>query len=375
MEPLSRIWAGIQRTLLPFLREELGPLDERLQRLVALLEVIRIEDFVPAPAQGYRGRPADDRRPLARAFVAKAVLNHPTTRGLIEDLERSAPLRRLCGWEHHQEIPSESTFSRAFAEFAASALGQRVHEALIQKFESPRLVGHLSRDATAIEAREKAAPQRPVERAPAAPPVPAKKRGRPRKEEVRPPPDPTRLQRQAADMAAGTPPEALLAEIAKDCDWGCKRNSQGKVEWWKGYKLHLDWADGMIPISVVLTAASVHDSQVAIPLAQKSAQRVRSLYDRMDAAYDAQAIRTVCATLNHIPLIDGNPRRGGKIPFAPAEAERFKERTNAERGNGRLKDEFGGRFVRVRGHAKVLCHMMFGVLALTADQLLRFVTA
>ena len=29
--------------------------------------------------------------------------------------------------------------------------------------------------------------------------------------------------------------------------------------------------------------------------------------------------------------------------------------------------------VRVRGHSKVLCHLMFGILALTVDQLLRFV--
>ena len=49
--------------------------------------------------------------------------------------------------------------------------------------------------------------------------------------------------------------------------------------------------------------------------------------------------------------------------------------TNArpsERVNGRLKDEFGGR--TVRGHAKVLCHLMFGIVALTVDQLMRLVT-
>ena len=50
------------------------------------------------------------------------------------------------------------------------------------------------------------------------------------------------------------------------------------------------------------------------------------------------------------------------------------ERTAGERVNGRLKDEFGGRHVRVRGASKVMCHCMFGVLALTADQLVRLVT-
>jgi len=42
--------------------------------------------------------------------------------------------------------------------------------------------------------------------------------------------------------------------------------------------------------------------------------------------------------------------------------------------SGRLKDAFGGRVVRVRGHARVMCHRMFGILALTANQLVSFAT-
>lgn len=42
-----------------------------------------------------------------------------------------------------------------------------------------------------------------------------------------------------------------------------------------------------------------------------------------------------------------------------------------ERVNRRLKDEFGGRHVRVRRHAKVICPLMFGIVALTVDQLMR----
>lgn len=44
----------------------------------------------------------------------------------------------------------------------------------------------------------------------------------------------------------------------------------------------------------------------------------------------------------------------------------------SERVNARLKDEFGGSQLRVRGAAKVMAHLMFGVLALTVDRLLRF---
>ncbi len=53
------------------------------------------------------------------------------------------------------------------------------------------------------------------------------------------------------------------------------------------------------------------------------------------------------------------------------EARRYRERTNVERVNGRLKEGFGGRHVRVRGPGKVRCHLMFGILALTVEQLMR----
>ena len=53
------------------------------------------------------------------------------------------------------------------------------------------------------------------------------------------------------------------------------------------------------------------------------------------------------------------------------EARRTRERSTVERVNGRLKDEFGGRHVRVRGPGKVWCHLMFGILALTVEQSMR----
>jgi IS5 family transposase len=57
-----------------------------------------------------------------------------------------------------------------------------------------------------------------------------------------------------------------------------------------------------------------------------------------------------------------------------AQQDRFKLRTMSERVNARLKDEFGAGQIRVRGAAKVMAHLMFGVLALTVDQWLRLAT-
>ena len=138
-EVLTSAWAHIQGFLFPMLREEVGPLTPQHERLVAVLDVARIEAFVQM-WPGLPGRPPADRHALARAFVAKVVLNLPTTLALIERLAADAVLRRLCGWESRRGLPSESTFSRAFAEFAASSLPARVHEALIQKTHKDRFV-------------------------------------------------------------------------------------------------------------------------------------------------------------------------------------------------------------------------------------------
>jgi hypothetical protein len=151
-------------------------------------------------------------------------------------------------------------------------------------------------------------------------------------------------------------PDVALAELSTVCDWGIKRDTNGNTYRWRGYKAHIAWADGMIPLSCVTTSASVHDSQVVIPLMKRVAARVTSLYDLMDSAYDAPAIRQVSEALGHVPIIDQNPRRGPKVKFSPCQALRYGERSNAERGNSRLKDSFGLRGVLVRGQAKVHLH-------------------
>lgn len=374
---LSR-WAHIQSSLFPWLREEVEPCTAALEQLIVVLDTIGLEAYVPGPPRGGRGRMPEDRRAIARAFVAKAVLNLPTTTALIERLQVDRALRRICGWESRRAVPSEATFSRAFAECAAGELPARLHAALVQRSLAGHIVGCVARDATEIEAREK-----PVKKDDPPPPPAAgpRKRGRPKKGEERPK-DPTRLERQVGQTL-----EEMLAELPTACDVGCKINSKGYKESWIGYKLHIDVAGGQIPVSCLLTSASVHDSQVAIPLMTLTGQRVPYLYDLMDAAYDARALIEKSRALGHVPVVDHNFRRQTDLKAeVKAETARcallnlpdpdqilYNFRTMAERINARLKDEFGGRFVRVRGALKVKCHLMFGILALTVDQLFRAV--
>lgn len=78
---------------------------------------------------------------------------------MIDRLTVDPCLRRICGWEKKQDIPDESTFSRAFSEFANSRLLERVHDVLVTRDGDSPLVGHISRDSTKIEARKKPTPK------------------------------------------------------------------------------------------------------------------------------------------------------------------------------------------------------------------------
>src|SRR5271156_5774658 len=365
LDAMKARWSYIQGFLFPWMREDNDPITEALGRLVTTLDVIGLEAFVPEPPRG-PGRPPEDRRALARAFVAKAVLGVPTTSALIERLAVDKSLRRILGWERRSQVPSEATFSRAFAEFAHGDLPGKMHAALIERTLEGRIVGVITRDATEIEAREKPAKKETNENNDDPPPpdsaAPPRKRGRPRKDEDRPKPEPTRLERQTTQNLA-----QMLAELPTACDVGCKKNSKGYKETWNGYKLHLDVASGQIPVSRVLTSASVHDSQVAIPLMTMTGARIAYLYDLMDAAYDAAAVHDHAKALGHMPIIDRNFRaqyeakaewvreveRMNLVHMPDPDDIIFDFRTMAERINARLKDEFGARFVRVRGAIKV----------------------
>lgn len=70
------------------------------------------------------------------------------------------------------------------------------------------------------------------------------------------------------------PVSQMLSELPRHCRLGVKKSSKGHLRYWRGYKLPLDLADGQMPVTAVLTGASLHDSQVAIPLMTLTSQRV-----------------------------------------------------------------------------------------------------
>src|SRR5258707_964268 len=222
-----------------------GPLSAQLQLLASIISLVPLGRLLSAH-RASTGRPAKDRAPLATAFIAKAVLNLPTTRDLIDRLRVDQALRQFCGWRSLRALPNESKFSHAFAEFAATELPQQLHEAVIAATQSQRLIGHIARDSTAIPARER------------------------------------------------------FPEAAKE--------------------------------------------------KQRASRKPKS---------------------KRAPGSFSKPKPAGRGTGIPRQRHQKMEQMMSERVNARLKDEFGGSHIRVRGAAKVMAHLMLGVLALTVDQWLR----
>jgi len=331
--------------------------------LMNIFRVMKPECFIKDKYPGSRGRPQKSRVSIYRSYIASKVMKLSTHIEIRNRLLSDVNLRKLCGYTNRKSVPSTSVFSRVFAQFADENIGQQIHDEMIREYVSPLLIGHISRDSTAIHAREKT-----VNTKKDTEPKKKRKRGRPKKGEVRPTKEETTIEKQIHMDA-----DKALQDINIQASWGCKLNSQGRKNHWKGYKLHLDVTDFGLPVTALLTGANVYDNQVAIPMEKITEQKVQHLYSLMDSAYDASAIRTYITSRERVAIIDFNRRRGPKKELEPAEQLRYKIRSTVERSNSHLKDWLFGEALYVKGPDKVMQHLMFGIIALTAFKILQYI--
>ncbi len=127
------------------------------ERLVTIIELSDIRAFIRQIYHGRSGgRPWYDRIEIAIAFSAKHIFNLSTTRALIDRLYCDGVLRRLCGWEREDHIPSESKFSWVFKEFSRMNIMEILLDHVVAKYHAKRIIGHVRRDSTEVDAREKA---------------------------------------------------------------------------------------------------------------------------------------------------------------------------------------------------------------------------
>ncbi len=380
---LSKMWnkiLNLKNSLFPELQESLRveEFSSKESKLIRVLDFAEIEKFITITSPTNTPK---FRKQIARAFIAKSVYNFQTTRELIDRLQNDRILRILCGWRYKNDIPSESTFSRAFDEISTLQIAQKTHKKFVKEYLSEKIFFYNATDATKIPLREKVVKKTKEE------PKVKYKVGRPKKGEIRELIKPTILEQQKEMQTV----EEKLSLISTDCGVGIKQNSKGNREVWIGGKLHISTVDGDIPITAFYSGANVHDSSVALPLMQETNKRVNYLYDLQDAGYDADIIREYSYVLGHRPIIDINPKNSKalktKIELQKHERETFSylnqhlncdeqhynQRSMAERVNKLLKDDYGCNKIYYQGAVKVASVLAFGILSICINQSLKLV--
>lgn len=356
---LSPLGLSLQRLLVPLLEECVPSYGPEHVRVLSVLEVLHVERFVPGVRYG-RGRPLCNRQALFRSFVAKSVLGLGTTRSLLRRLQSDDSLSLVCGFSHRNCVPTEATLSRAFDEFSKKGYAEAIHAALVAEAVGEGFAIDVSRDSTAIPAREAPLAKPKAVKGPKG--KPGRKKGAAKR--VAPP---TRQERQLEQTW-----QEAVAELPSRCDVGAKKNSKGFNEYWTGYKLHVDVADDGFPLAAATTAASVHDSQVAIPLMKKTHERAQCCYNLMDKAYVGDPILAMAQRLGIVCVIAPKDTVARKaVPLSADKRLRFQARTTVERFFSALKDNYGADRIRVKGHLKVHFHLMTCLLAYAATLLLR----
>ena len=381
-EKLSKMWTKIvnlENSLFPELKEQLGILSSKEQKLIKILDFAEIENNITVVKITNTPK---DREEIARSFIAKSVYNMQTTRDLIDRLKIDRTLRVLCRWRYANKIPSESKFSRVFDELSELRIAQKTHEKFIEEYLSDTLFMYNASDATAIPLREK------PEKKPKVEAKEKRKRGRPKKGEKVEPKKPKILVQQKEMQTT----DEMLSLLSTQCGVGIKQNSKGYRETWIGGKLHISAVDGDIPVTAIYTGANIHDSSVALPLIKETSRKVDYLYDLQDAGYDADIIREYSKLHNHRPIIDINPKNSkelkAKIALVKEEKEKFKfihmplssdihhynQRSMVERVNKYIKDDFGCNTIYYKGATKVSSVLQFGILSVCIHQSLKLVT-
>ena len=216
-ETFSCHWLTIQPSLFNFIEDEVGELDEEQRLFVRVAESLELRQIAARYGWCGNGRKPSSRLAIFKLLLMKHVWNWPETKDALGEVRRSPALRRLCGWEAQSEIPSDSTVSRAFADFALDKMADGLLAKFAGKIFKDRIVIHRSIDSTEIDARERSATK--DEKADAAKDAAIRAQVAANAKD---------FNALAAQKNRGL--DTNLSLLPTLCDWGCKRNSKGKTQ-------------------------------------------------------------------------------------------------------------------------------------------------
>jgi transposase len=156
MKSISEILGGCQLVFgLSFDIQQVfdGILTFEHRAFMKILQVI--EEFLPAyeSKTDQLGRKGYEEISMIRSALAKQFFKIPTVTSLRNRLLCDLALRQICGFT---AVPSEATFSRKFASLAHRKIMEETLGPMVSFYLKGHIVEHISRDSTAIEAREQA---------------------------------------------------------------------------------------------------------------------------------------------------------------------------------------------------------------------------
>jgi hypothetical protein len=351
-----------QKEIFPELKQHFGYLTNKHEKLLQMLDLIDMNTIYPNSIWDAQcGRPPEHRHRFVVAFLAKSLWNIAQTNTLIEYLKVDRVLRSICGFdERNFLLPSESTFSRTFADLSKSQVGEKLLKYIITTHCSETLHEHVSIDGSAISVAEKALPAEKIF---------VKTKSGKKKRVIK--------NKNSATIQLTQDMNTIIENLSTVCDFGTKKDSHGNSIRWKGYKLHAAVNDYNIPVAAIVTSASVNDTLGAIPLIRNVEDRIDNLYYLMDKGYDATAIRTEIANHKKIGLIDFNHRGNEKDhrAFMPHEKARYGNRAFSESLFSHLKLHHLPRYIFYRGINKVKTVLNFALSVIATLQIIKYSSA
>ena len=255
-----------------------------------------------------RGAPEELNYPaMIVSLFIRYVERIPTIKDLVKRLRNDIAFKMDCGFLVSDNVPSEASYSRLVDKLEASDV---LEQALKEGFITDDTVAI---DATHFEARDQAPPKQEKEK------LAPRKRGRKSKAE---------RDQWICEQAEKEANKALydkkieaqltspLADLREDVprapQWGVKKNSKGKNEFWYGYKAHLAVsASSQYILQSLVSSGNLNDGKAAIPLLKGMEERL-SLptvrYQTMDAGYDFEPIYQQVYQMGQQSIIAYNKR-------------------------------------------------------------------
>lgn len=305
---------------------DMGP----TQKYDAIISSINMEPiYHEIRKKTHRGAPTElNYAAMIISVFIRYVERIPTIKDLVKRLRDDIAFKINCGFLVSDEIPSESSYSRLLTKLSESNVLEEAQETLVlQAIQEGYIIDEtVSIDATHFEARDQAPPKKEK-----ITPEP-KKRGRKSKDERE------QWLKEQAEKEANLPIyekriEAQLdvslvelrTEIPRNPEWGIKKNSEGKNQFWYGYKGHLAvGTSSQYILQSLFSSGNLNDGKAAIPLLKGIANLPLSnvRYQTMDAGYDYEPIYKQVYTMGHHSVIAYNKRNesepiGFNKHFAP----------------------------------------------------------